>query len=539
MSTAVQHRRRVMRGIGPTCVGTDVPSHTVREALGRGEFRPGEPLDEVHETQTAWVFLAGDWAWKVKKPVRMEVPDFSALEQRRLACLEELRVNRELAPAIGLRVRAMVPRLGCMVLADEGARGAVEYAIEMRRFDDAQTMASLAQRRLLTDRHVAEVAQRLAAFHASARRFLPLDRVQAVRRASQRNARELAALTSDDAARSVRACARFTEAFLLAHGHEIAARADAGFVRDGHGDLRAAHVVFDEPLAIVGRHELDPRLREIDVAEDVACLVMDLEHIGDQRAAELLVQRYWEAGGELCSPELLAFYGVQRALLRARVELRRAEHLHDVTAVAARDRAGELLGQAERLAWRARGPMVLMIGRPAGSGESALTAELSRRSGFEVLSPELVRDEQPQQAAATLAKSASAPDEYGQLYRELGERAREIVVNGRSVIVDATLGHPRLRAEFARGLRDSRALHAFEYHGPSDQGERTAHGSLSVAAGADAARAVAADGATYGVWDGVRGKAILTVRPSAGAEHVVDQIAGWLDARRSAVHPPD
>ena len=95
----------------------------------------------------------------MRKPVQMDFPGFGTLEQRRLACLEELRVSRELAPSIGLRVRAMVPRLGSMVLADEGARGAVEYAIEMRRFDDARTMASLAERGLLTDEQVAAVAQ--------------------------------------------------------------------------------------------------------------------------------------------------------------------------------------------------------------------------------------------------------------------------------------------------------------------------------------------------------------------------------------------
>lgn len=489
VETINERRRPLTHGFGRTRVGTDVPRHTVREALGRSEFHPGNPLDEVHETQTAWVFLAGDRAYKVKKPVRMEVPDFSTLEQRRLACLEELRVNRELAPAIGLRVRAMVPRLGCMVLADDGARGAVEYAIEMRRFDDARTMASLVQRGVLTDEQVAAVAQRLAAFHASAPRFSPRDHVLAVMRASQRNVRQLLALTSEDVARSVRACARFTDAFLLTHGHEIAARADAGFIRDGHGDLRAAHVVFDDRLAIIGRHELDPRLREIDVAEDVAFLVMDLERIGAQRAADLLVQRYWEAGGELCSPELLAFYGAQRARVRANVELLQAQHLDDEAAAPARDRAGELLRHAERLAWRARGPIVLMIGGPAVRGESMLAAELSRRSGFEVLSPDLLREEH---------------------YRELGERAREVVITGHSVIVDATLGHPRLRAEFVGGLRDSRALHAF-----------------------------AADGASCSAWDEMRGKAILNVRPSAGVEHVVDQIAGWLDARQSAVCPPE
>jgi aminoglycoside phosphotransferase family enzyme/predicted kinase len=539
VETINEYRRPVMRGFGPTCVGTDVAKHAVREALGRSEFRPNNPLDEVHETQTAWVFLAGDRAYKVKKPVRMEVPDFSTLEQRRLACLEELRVNHELAPAIGLRVRAMVPRLGSMVLADDGARGAVEYAIEMRRFDDAQTMASLVQHGLLTDAHVVRVAQRLAAFHASAPRFSTLDPVVAVMRASQRNVRELLALTSEDAARSVRASALFTDAFLLTHGHEIAARADAGFIRDGHGDLRAAHVVFGERLAIVGRHELDPRLREIDVAEDVACLVMDLERIGDHRAAELLVQRYWEAGGELCSPELLAIYGARRALLRATVELLRAHHLGDEAAASARDRADELLRHAERLAWRARGPIVLMIERPAVSGESTLAAELSRRSGFEVLSSDLLRDEHLRPAAATAAESADAPGQRAQLYRELGERAREVVINGRSVIVEATLGHPRLRAEFVRGLRDSGVLHAFEHHVPPELRGRTAHGSPPDAAGADATPAVTADGATYSAWDEVRGKTILTVRPSAGVEHVVDQIAGWLDARQSAVHPAE
>ena len=485
-----------MHGFVPDRGDGDVLGDTLREALGRSEFHAGNPLDGVRETQTAWVFLAGDRAYKVKKPVRMEFPDFDTLEQRRLACLEELRVNRELAPELGLRVRAIVPRLGSLVLSDERAKGAVEYAIEMRRFDDTRTMASLAQRGLLTDQHVAAVAQRLAAFHASAPRFSPLDRALVVKRASRRTVRELLALTSEDLAPIVRACGRFTDAFLLTHGAEIATRADAGFIIDGHGDLRAAHVVFDEQLAILGRLEFDPRLREIDVAEDVAFLVMDLERLGDQRAAELLVQSYWEAGGELCSPELLAFYGAQRALMRANVELLRAQHPDDEVATQARERAAELLRHSERLAWRARGPIVLVIGGPVG-GESTLAAELARRSGFETL-------------------SAYAPNERGEVYHELGQRARDVVINGHSVIVDATFGDPLLHAEFVGGLRDSRALYALEYN--------------------VAKPAVAA---TYSAWDEIRGTGTLTFRPSAGVEHVVDRIANWLDARQYAICPPE
>jgi aminoglycoside phosphotransferase family enzyme len=496
------------RGFGPSQVGTDVPRATARDALARSDFHPGDPLVEVRETQTSLVFLAGDRAYKVNKPVHTEFLDLSTLEQRRLACLEELRVNRELAPAVGLRVCALVAESDSFVLADADADGAVEYALEMRRVDDARTMASLARRGLLVDEQVAAVARRLAAFHAAAPSCQVRDRVSAVMRASQRNVRELLDIAGADAARSAQASARFTDEFLLAHGHEIAARADAGFVRDAHGDLRAEHVILDERLAILGRPAFDPRVREIDVAEDLAFLVMDLERIGDRRAADKLVQGYWEAGGELCSPELLAFYGAQRALVRAKVELLGAQQLDGDAATPAHERAAELLRQAERLAWRARGPMVLAISGPtAGSGEPALAAELARRSGFELLS------------AATAPRSAYAPGECAKTYRRLGERAREVVVDGYAVIVDGTFRHIRQRAEFLEGLRDSRALHSFEYH-------------LAPAA-------TPAAGATYHAWDGLRGMTILTVCPAAGVEHVVDQIADWLDARQCEVCPPE
>ena len=485
-----ERRRRVTHGFAPDRAGGDVPTHAVREALGCSEFHPGTRLDQVRETQTAWVFLAGERAYKVRKPAQMDFPGFGTLEQRRLACLEELRVNRELAPSIGLRVRALVPRLGSMVLADEGARGAVEYAIEMRRLDDERTMASLARRGLLSDEHVAAVAHRLAAFHARAARVSPRDRVPAVMRTSRRTVRALLTLTGEDMTCRVQAAARFAEAFVVAHGHEIAARAEAGFVRDGHGDLRAAHVVFDGPLAIVGRNELDPRLREIDVAEDLAGLVMDLERIGDERGADMLVQCYWDAGGELCSPELLAFYGAQRALVRAKAALLRAQRPDGEAAVPARGQAAELLAVAQRLAWRARGPLVLVIGGPQVDGESPLAAELARRSGFEVLS------------ASELSHDAHVG---ARVCRELGERARAVVADGHAVIVDATFAAARLRAEFADGLGDGRVLYVCDHH-----------------------RGLSA-------WDELRGEASLTVDPTAAVEPAADEIADWLDARPSSV----
>jgi aminoglycoside phosphotransferase family enzyme len=169
-----ERRLRRLLDVGRANVCADGPQQRVHEALARSDFYPGNPLVAVRETHAAWVFLAGNRAYKVKKPMRTDVLDFSTLEQRRAACLEELRVNRELAPAIGLRVCAIVAESGSYALADVGADGAVEYAIEMRRFDEALTMASLARRGLLVDQQAAEVGRRLAAFHADAQVVLPV-----------------------------------------------------------------------------------------------------------------------------------------------------------------------------------------------------------------------------------------------------------------------------------------------------------------------------------------------------------------------------
>ena len=193
------------------------------------------------------------------------------------------------------------------------------------------------------------------------------------------------------------------------------------------------------------------------------------------------------------APSCFAFYGAQHALVRAKAELLRAQQLDDEAAAPAHERAAELLGQAQRLAWRARGPMVLVIGGPQADGASPLAAELARRSGFEVLSSRSLCTTRT--AREPVVSWASAPG--------------RCVVDGHAVIVDATFAHPRLRAEFAEGLGDGRALYVCDHHG------------------------------RLGAWDELRGAASLAVDPSAGVEPAADEIADWLDARPSAVWSPE
>ena len=509
------------------------PPLGVVEAMSRSGFHRGHPEVVMRETHTAWVLLAGDRAYKIKKPVRTEFLDFSTLERRRRVCAEEVRINRALAPTLDMRVRAVVPRAESYVLAEHDHPAAAEYVIEMRRFDERRTMASLIEAGALADQQIETLGRRLAAFHADAASTSPTDFVGDVKGTYDRNARELLALADDVLARRGLAIDRFAGAFLLAHRDEIGARARAGRVRDGHGDLRAEHIVFEDPLAIVDRLEFDPRLRSIDVADDLAFLTMDLERLGAGDAARRLVQAYRDAGGDPGSEALRCYYGVYRALVRAKVALLRARQLDDAAAAAARGRAEELLALAERLAWRARGPLVVAIGGPPASGKSTLAAALARRSGWLLLSSDVVRKQ-----VRGLAPDERAPDEdyapaaRASVYRELGERARSALTRGEGAIVDATFGGAALRAAFLGGLdTETRSLRALECRASDAVRARRARRRRPAEAhGSDAGPAVAARlGAEHSGWDELPDERILMLRSGVDADLLVDRVADWLD----------
>ena len=124
-------------------------------ALAAPAMYRGHPEVTVHETHASWVFVAGDRAYKVKKPIALGFLDYSTLERRRSACREEVRVNRELAPDLYLGVRAITSSQSGFRFASEEAKDALEYVVEMRRFSDQDTFAGLIATGSLTRAHVA------------------------------------------------------------------------------------------------------------------------------------------------------------------------------------------------------------------------------------------------------------------------------------------------------------------------------------------------------------------------------------------------
>ena len=409
---------------------------------------------DVRETHISWVFLTADRAFKLKKPVVLPFLDYGTAAQRARMCAEEVRLNRRLAPDVYLGVRSVIDAPGGLELADPTDRRALDYVVEMRRYDEHRTLAARLHSGELTLGDVEAVGERLAAFHAACPPVRGVDGgAEAIAGEVMRNVDELLTIAAlEPERRRTHELRRFLAAFVAARHAELDDRRRRGLVREGHGDLRAEHIVVGPPLAIVDCVEFDEALRTLDVADDLAFLVMDLTARGGERFAAAALRGYRAAGGDCGEESLLSFFAVHRALVRAKVLLLAAAQRPPGAAarghLSAQSR--ELIALAEGFAWRARRPLVLVVCGPPASGKSTLALDLAEVSGLPRISSDLVRKGLAGLAATVPGRPEHYREEFSlATYRELGQRAAREASRHGGAVVDATFRRRAHRAAFA------------------------------------------------------------------------------------------
>ena len=484
---------------------------------------------EVVETHISWVFLTAERAYKLRKPVVMPFLDYSTPERRRHMAEEEVRLGRRLAPDLYLGVRPVFRTASGLALEVEGKP--VDHVVEMRRFDAGQTLAARLAADALDDDVVRALGALLAGFHAAGPACSGWG-TEEVARAVGANFEALLAMDAEpEPARRIQAGHRFAVAFLH-HRRALLAERSRTSVRDGHGDLRAEHVLLDGDVQIFDPVEFDPALRRIDVSADLAFLVMDLERLGRADLVPLLLSGYRDAGGDPGDDRLVHFYAAYRAWVRAKVAwLRAVQHGHAAADLAEVAELAELGG---RLAWRARSPLALVVCGPAASGKTYLARRLASASGLAHVNSDVVRKRllgvPPEQAAPP---SAYGEDWNRRTYAELGRLAAAEVERGGGVIVDATFRSLTDRRTFAAAYGAAPAPLFVECMAPASvlaeraEGRRGEHGQPSDAGAAIALGQLEGFEALEEL-DGSRHVVLRTDRP-AGA--VIDELEAIVDER--------
>jgi aminoglycoside phosphotransferase family enzyme/predicted kinase len=517
----------------------ETTTERMRSALADPHTYPHRPGSvEIRETHISWIFLAGEFAYKLKKPLVLDFLDYGTIERRREMCREEVRLNRRLAGDLYLGVRGVrLSEKGARLVAGDDP-SAVDFVVEMRRYDERATLAATLQRGELRADQVAAVGSVLARFHAAAEQ-VPADRapVLAAEKRFEQNLHELLADVEQRVEiERIQALERFAHAFVVGHAPIFQRRAAEGWIRDGHGDLRAEHVLLGEEVRIVDCLEFDPALRALDVAEDLAFLVLDLTACGGERFAEVLVRAYREAGGDPGEDPLIAFYATYRALVRAKVALLRAGQFAAASAESGRESASarDLITVAERFSWRARLPLAIVVCGAPASGKSYLAHALSRQSGFAHLSSDVTRKRlaglNPIERAGQQAYSA---DWNARTYSELGQRAARELGAGRGAIVDGTFRHRVDREAFADAFGAAGTVLFVECQAPRwVLAERAARRDADRVRVSDAdIRVVMREQRAWEPLEEVSAAAHIALRTDRDVEHVVGDTLALLDRR--------
>lgn len=445
------------------------------------------------QTHVSLLVFAGDRAYKLKKAIQTPFLNFSTPELRRKACEREVELNRRFAPDVYLGV--------AKILGPDDTP--CDYLVVMRRMAPDRRLATLA-REGGCDECLAQLAEVVTAFHRLAPAGAEIDAEgtrDAVLARWEANIAQLEEFADhlEDPSLPER-ISGLARSYLAGRKPLFDARIADGRIRDGHGDLLADDIYcLDDGPRILDCLEFDDRLRYVDVLDDAGFLAMDLERIGGAELGEKFLQAYVAASGEAHPESLSHHYRAYRAHVRAKVASMRFEQ-GDQQAL---DEATELLGIALRHLEAGRVALILVGGLP-GTGKSTVARSLGERRGWIVLRSDEVRKQLAGVEASTAQPAAYRQGLYraemtAATYAALIDRARELLEQGHSVVLDASWASGRRREEAARAARECVAeLVQLQCESPSEITEqrmaaRARRGDDPSDANAEVARAMAAE----------------------------------------------
>ena len=408
------------------------------------------PLVHRIDTHAASVFLEGDRALKIKRAIRFPFLDYSTLAKRKAACEEEIKINRQFAPQIYRRVVPITQNNdGSLDIDGDGTP--VEFAVEMTRFDERQTIDHLAEAGPPDPDLVDDIADAIAASHVVAPRAPAEPWIKSVLTIIDGNTtafREAAGFSAndiDDLGEASQSAFYRIRGLLEQRGRE-------GFVRRCHGDLHLANIVLiGRKPVLFDAIEFDPTIASVDVLYDLAFAMMDFIHYDRHAAANALLNRYLgkTSSENLAALAALPLFMSLRAAIRANVLLARlGRSSHDKADVM---RSARAYFELAHRTIRPPAPMLVAIGGLSGTGKSILARAFAPgvmpEPGAVVLRTDVLRKQLFQvNETDRLPESAYQPEITGQIYEILVQRALRILVQGHSVVVDAVFAHESERA---------------------------------------------------------------------------------------------
>jgi len=378
------------------------------------------PVDKMQllETHISWVILTGRFAYKIKKPIKLEFLDFSSLERRKFFCNEELRLNRRWAPELYLEVVPICGDFEKPVVCGDGTP--IEYAVRMLQFPQVMQLDEQLHAGLLLDADMIELAEMIAAQHGTAAVAEQLD--------------------SKDAIESIR--------------HPMLANIEHLKMHLSWDELQGlSSWTSRNGIVAFDCVEFSAELRNVDVISDVSFLVMDLISRDRQDLAYVFINRYLERTGDYAGMAVFGLYYVYHALIRAKVAaIRSVEWSGEVGGQHSSEEIAHCCAVARR--WIvSRRPFLIAMHGFSGSGKTSLSEKLISRLPAIRVRSDIERKrayglEETERSGARVGKGIYDRYARARIYGILAAVAEVTLRLGQNVIVDASFLYREDRQHF-------------------------------------------------------------------------------------------
>ncbi len=463
-----------MRSASPKSVASErtVPKEKLISFLCNRHSYPERPRSvRFVQTHASYVFITGQYVYKVKKAVNLGFLDFSTLEKRRHICEREVLLNRRLSSHVHLGVLPIFLKEGKLTFANGGP--VVEYAIQMRKLDPRYFVPRLLRLNKVRRAQVNRIVSALKKFYEAQAPTAAITRwgsIEKLKISTNENFRQTEKFIGSSISRPAFAAIRhFTMKFYRGRNRLFARRMREHRIRDCHGDLRLEHIhLGPRHLSIYDCIEFNDRLRYLDWANDLAFLAMDFDYQGRPDLADYFLRQMAIALGDEDLLAVVDFYKCYRAYVRGKVETIQSL---DAPEVAAKEgslrKARNYFKLALRYAVAGSQPLVVIVMGRIASGKSTLARMLGRELDWEVFSSDVLRKTL---ARVPLSGRVLDAKKKEQLYaEEMTERTYQALLANAirhvrqrySVILDATYSRRLHRDQLRDRLRNAGVAFCF------------------------------------------------------------------------------
>jgi len=301
------------------------------QALLNPEIYPEKPPSiEMIQTQMSFILLAGDYVYKIKKPVNLGYLDYTSLDKRKFYCDKEVELNQRLCPDDYLGVVPISGNKQGFIIG--GDSEAIEYAVKMRHLPADRMLDVLLSQNRVSHEVIGLIAKKMADFHNTAETSADISsfgKLDTIIQNTEENFSQTEkyfdiAISEDTYSRIM----NYTRQFIKAKSNLFKKRVSENRMRDCHGDLHSAHICLTDKICIYDCIEFNDRFRYCDVASEIAFLAMDMDYHGHSELSRDFINSYVEESRDRKIPKLLDFYKCYRAYVRGKVNCFKLDDPH-------------------------------------------------------------------------------------------------------------------------------------------------------------------------------------------------------------------